>query len=375
MKILVFCYEFPPLGGGTGNALYHLSREWGRLGHLVTVVTSHYQGAASTEFVEGVKLIRLRVGRRHLHRGSKREMVFFGFKATLLAGSFFRSEKPDVCVTFMTVPGGGFAPFWLKWFHGVPWVTEVRGADMPGYDPLSLKFHHWIARPFIRFSWIHSRAVICVNRMFVELLKKNFPSVSPVVQIPNGVDSDFFVPAPQKKTDETLRLLFVGRFVDSQKNITTLLRALAGTDKVVLCLAGAGPDEKKIRQLASTLGISGKVRFAGWLDKQELLRAYQHADVYVSAASSEGMPNTALEAMACGLPVVLSDIAGHRELVVNGKNGFLFPSGDANALAQFILDLKNNPELRFEMGKRSRQKILMDHDWKKLAREHIACFS
>jgi len=137
----------------------------------------------------------------------------------------------------------------------------------------------------------------------------------PVSVVPNGVDTDFFRP-PAQRPDGPFTFLFVGRF-QSQKNLPVVINAFAdafaGTD-VRLRLVGDGPQRPELEELVQRRGVQSQVVFVPWLDKSGLLHEYQSAHCLINYSLYEGMPNVVLEAMACGLPAILSDIMGHEEL-------------------------------------------------------------
>lgn len=372
MKLLVFCHEYPPLGGGAGNALSYLCKEWAKLGHQVVVVTSAYQNLRRLEVEDGVKIIRLAVGRKTVYRATLFQMIRYIIQSSYRAGSLFREERPNLCVAFMTLPAG-IAPYLINRCYHVPFITHIRGGDVPGFGANFLKKLHWLASPLIYKIWKHSAYVIANNHGLVKLAQKT-SHVNKMSAIPNGVDSTFYIPLVEKKPSDHLRLLFVGRFVDSQKNISMILKVLSKIQNVYLSLVGEGPDKDFLMRQALQLNIQSKVDFKNWLDKEELLKMYQNADLYVSASLWEGMTNATLEAMSCGLPLILSHVFGHENLVQQGFNGYLFKSTNEDELKQMILELRDNFSLRFLMGQRSRKKAIEEYNWGKIALQHQQYF-
>ena len=125
--------------------------------------------------------------------------------------------------------------------------------------------------------------------------------------------------------------------------------------ETMLLIVGDGPLRSSMEALAQELGL-GRVRFLGIRrDVPELMNA---ADAYVMSSAWEGMANVLLEASATGLPIVVTDVGGNREVVVDGKTGFLVPPKDPEALAQAMLRLMALPkEERARMGRAARQYI------------------
>ena len=135
-------------------------------------------------------------------------------------------------------------------------------------------------------------------------------------------------------------------------------------------MVGAGPLRGELEALAKDLKINSAVSFSGWLPKSELPGVYRLADVFVLPSADEGMPNVVLEAMASGLPVIATKISGNEELVKDGENGYLVPSGDARALADKLEFLINNKNLSGELGKKSLE-IAGKYSWESVARQYL----
>lgn len=160
--------------------------------------------------------------------------------------------------------------------------------------------------------------------------------------MPNGVDAGKFAPnsvARAKKRGELglssqFVWLAVGRF-DPVKDHETMIRAFSLADAkfpgISLLLAGQGPLESAAKELALGLTESGRVRFLGV--RQDVADLMAAADGYLMSSRWEGMPMVLLEAQSAGLPVVATDVGGNKEVVLNGRTGFLVPPGDAAALA------------------------------------------
>jgi len=185
--------------------------------------------------------------------------------------------------------------------------------------------------------------------------------------MPNGIDTTKF--KPNKAAGQRLRnelgvvnyfvWLAVGRFEEA-KDYPNMLRAFSmivskKTD-VVLLLVGQGSLMEEVKKIASELNLEDKVQFLGVRrDVPDLMNA---ADAYVMSSAWEGMPMVLLEAGACGLPVVATDVGGNSEVVLNGKTGFIVPPRNPETLAQAMEKMMALPkEKRLEMGKAGRAYI------------------
>jgi glycosyltransferase involved in cell wall biosynthesis len=132
-----------------------------------------------------------------------------------------------------------------------------------------------------------------------------------------------------------------------------------------LTLLGSGSQEAAIRQIFLVGGAYDRVQFKGKIPYDELPVYYQNADLYLSASHSDGSSISLLEAFACGKPAIVSDIPGNREWVSPGENGWLFPDGDADALAEAILGAADQRKFLPEMGRNARILAEARADWDK----------
>jgi glycosyltransferase involved in cell wall biosynthesis len=177
-----------------------------------------------------------------------------------------------------------------------------------------------------------------------------------VEQIINGVDCEKFCPALDKiQARATLGIPadkmvvgIVGR-LDPVKDHATLLRSMGqAADAGRLVIVGAGPAETDLRSLAAQLNLTERMHFLGARD--DIAQVMGALDVFVLPSLAEGISNTILEAMACGVPVIASRVGGSSELVVEGETGFLFEAGQAGELAGRLERYLYNPELRQRHG-------------------------
>ncbi len=161
------------------------------------------------------------------------------------------------------------------------------------------------------------------------------------------------------------RLIFVGR-LSAVKGVGVLLDSVAALrakhPDIQLVLAGDGPDRTWVENRAKTLGIADCVSITGFLDPSEIAKKLADADVFVMASFAEGVPVVLMEAMASGLPVVATHIAGIPELVEHGVNGFLAAPGNADELITRIEPLMDDAELRNRFGQAGRAKVEGEFD-------------
>lgn len=365
-SLLLVNYEYPPLGGGAGNATAQLARELAALDCKTVVLTSRYGDLPRWEVQGRVIIRRIPTVRAHADRCTPWEMATFMASAMAAAPFMARRYATNGTICFFGLPSGPVGLV-LKRLKGIPYVVSLRGGDVPGFQPYDLALYHRLARPFIHTIWQEAAAVVANSDGLRDLARRSSPHQR-VRVIPNGVDTRQFTPG-RKAVDGRCRLLFVGRLVQ-QKGVDTLLRAVAAAARhrpgLQLSLIGDGPQREELEQLAVALGIAHRVDFAGWFERADLPDRYRLADVFVLPSRDEGMPNVVLEAMASGLPIVASDVPGTRELVDSGVNGALFPAGDTNALAAALVELASEPGLRLRYGAASWSRA-QQYDWRQVA--------
>jgi colanic acid/amylovoran biosynthesis glycosyltransferase len=141
-----------------------------------------------------------------------------------------------------------------------------------------------------------------------------------------------------------------------------------------LVIVGEGEERDRIEHTAQDLGVADRVVLAGKLDPTGVREVLWRSHLFLHASLSEGIANVALEAMACGLPVVATDAGGMREAIDDGVNGFLVPLRDTEAMADRLVRLANNPELRAEMGRKARDRAVRDFDLKDQGRKFVELY-
>jgi glycosyltransferase involved in cell wall biosynthesis len=184
---------------------------------------------------------------------------------------------------------------------------------------------------------------------------------------PNGVDVAAWRPNAAIRTALRRELALEHEFIwfaagrlEPVKDYPTLLQAMADLpESARLIVAGSGPLEIQLRQLSTEFGLDSHVRFLGF--EPNILRWMQAADGFVLSSRWEGLPMALLEAAACALPAVATDVPGTREVVVDGDTGLLAPQGRTASLAGAMSWMMNaSAEERKAMGVRARQRVI-DH--------------
>jgi glycosyltransferase involved in cell wall biosynthesis len=370
VNLLLINYEYPPIGGGAGNATHFLAKAFTQLGHQVTVLTGAWQEHRGTFNEGGVKLIRISYPRKHPSMASPHEMILFVAKAFLALPKVMRENKITHAIIFFTIPNGPLG-WYLKTRYGIPYIVSLRGGDVPGLVP-EIEDVHRVITPLRRMALRKAKAIVANAEGLAELSRQADPF--PVQVIPNGVDTQTFQPDVTKRDPHQFNIVFVGRF-HRQKNLFLLLNSFAaflkhcGSEGVRLHMIGQGPMEEDIRALSVELEIEPYVEWHGWSSKSELLAIHQTSHLMVNPSLYEGLPNAVLEGMASGLPIVVSDIPGNRDLVTP-ECGWSFPLEQEQ---QFFKCLVSAYERRSEltvMGLKARERVQQNYDWVHVAQKY-----
>jgi len=181
-----------------------------------------------------------------------------------------------------------------------------------------------------------------------------------VAVIPNGIASTSPAVEPQERPQGSPVVLYAGR-LRSRKAVAVLLEAFAGLRQnqpdALLILVGEGEQRAALEAQAEALGIAGATRFVGAQPRSAMASWYAAADLFCLPSLYEGFPLAILEAMAAGLPVVATAVAGVPEAVVDGVTGRLVPPGDVASLAAALEELASQPERRRAMGEAGRRRV------------------
>ena len=188
-----------------------------------------------------------------------------------------------------------------------------------------------------------------------------------VVVIPNYVDTDAFKPSKTTGKEKN-RIIFVGR-LDREKNLVNLIDAVKTLD-VELVLIGEGPYEEILKTKVESERI-GNVSFLGVIPNERLPLELNRSEIFVLVSIYEGNPKTLLEAMACGLPVIGTDVRGIKEVINHKKNGYLCDTS-AESVKEAIMNVLESDELRGRMGRYARETIVEHYSVKSLATKELS---
>ncbi|MDK2789540.1 MAG: hypothetical protein PWP15_47 [Methanothermococcus sp.] len=196
---------------------------------------------------------------------------------------------------------------------------------------------------------------------------KNY-GVRNIIVNPNYINTDLFKPMNIKKEKD---IIFVGR-LSKQKNIFNLIKAFKSLN-YDLDIYGDGELKEKIEELIKDLKLDDKVKLKGTVPNSELPSILNQYKIYVLPSFYEGMPKTLLEAMACGLPCLGTDVEGTREVIIHGENGWL-TNTDLESINKGIVKLMEAKNLRKKLGENARKTIEEKYSLKKVVDMEIEVY-
>lgn len=330
--------EFPPLGGGMGTVNQALFTIYaGQPDLQIDLVTAALGVRMETElFAPNIHMFKVPVLNRNLHHSSSRELLLYAAQALPLARNLHRGNPYDVCLAWSVLPAGAVA-LAIKRSMGLPYVVWVSGPDIPGFERRYRAIYPLLT-PTIRATWRGAAVVIAKCDEEIAMIRRVDETVAPVI-IPNGVDLDRFQPGPLIPNDGPLRVICVARLIErkGQHHLIESVRRLSAEGIAIeLELVGTGDAEVSLRRQARAAGVAERVIFTGYVPRERINMRFQTAHVFALPSFNEGLALAALEALASGMPLVLSRTGGTADLVAEGVNGLVFDWADIDALTTHL---------------------------------------
>ncbi|GIV96211.1 MAG: 1,2-diacylglycerol 3-glucosyltransferase [Herpetosiphonaceae bacterium] len=373
MRILMLDNEFPPLGGGTGVVNYHILKELAGYPEIwVDLVTSSRSRDSyeQEDFAERIKIYKVPVDNRNIHHSTNHELLRYCSRGLRLSRKLLKERHYDLSFAFAGVPAGAISYILYITAH-LPYIVSLQGPDVPGFEA-RYNYLYPFLRPILRIIWGKASVVTAISRKHEQLARQTMPDLNiPIIY--NGVETDVFIPAETRSGP--INVLCVGRLIE-RKGQHHLLRAFARLQQqlpnhlLVLTLVGTGDFEPTLKHLAYDLGIIDSVHFTGFVSREEMPALYRSADIFVLPSQNEGMSIALLEALASGLPVVVTDTGGTDELVTPGINGLVVGWADVEALVAALQKLIEDENLRRRMGTASRQ-VALRFSWRNITEQYV----
>lgn len=363
MKIAQLSPYFYPHLGGVESHVLELSKQLKKQGHEVFVVTTRLEGTDPEDTVEGVPVKRV-----------KPLSILFSTPIVPGVNKLLLKEDFDILHSHTPPPLMSFSGVRAAQKKDVPFVLTYHcDLEIPNvFGPLLVALYQ---QTFGAYTVSKADKLITTTTTYGATSKAVWYKDAEI--IPNAVDAERFHPSNEgKEVREELGIgdkkmvMYVGRIV-YHKGLEYFVKSAKylQDEDVQHVLVGTGDFRPELENIIKKEGLEDDVVFAGRVPNEKLPDYYAAADVFVlpSVSRLEAFGIVALEAMASSVPVVISDIPGVREVIVEGEHGLLAEPMDSKDLAGKIRTLLHNPDMAKNMGKRGRKRVEGRFTWKKVA--------
>ena len=360
--LMLLSTAFPP-EEGIGNYVYNLSTKLVERGHKVSIIT---RGGLKEETFEYNSLHVIKIP----------FIMAYPFHVDihgLFVNKFLKTNAQNFDLIHVHMP---LAPALTKrlpivtTFH-TPHFADFYSTDLVDVNQVMIKFLEIFDYRIEKALISSSNAITAVSEG-VKLDLNRYYRINPekVKVLGNAVSDRFLKVNPSLFSQkDPLKILYVGRF-DYRKGLLDLIESMKTVVRKVpqarLVLIGKGPLMSQVIKRVNELDLREKVEIKGFISRDEVLANYLSASIFVLPSHYEGMATTSLEAMACGDALVATDVRGNSDVVVPDKTGLLVPKKEPIALANAIINLLENSDLKEILAKNARKLIAEEFTWQKV---------
>ncbi len=363
MKILMMTDYFYPHIGGVEKVVLDLCIQLIKHGHEVCVFTLNIPKNKKNDIYNGIRIIRA--------DGYDTTRIT-GLQSAISISSWFEAKKiikdfkPDIIHThnlfFLTTLIGMLMK---KKFH-IPTITTLHLGSLDNLSGLK----GWLIKKIeSKMAQIINKNSDLVISGSEKLMKNGIKiGIDPLksIIIPNAVELPFFR-MEREYSSNPHKIIFIGRLIankGAQILIESAKKIIKNFPNAKFLFVGDGPMRKKLEAYSKKNHLVGNISFLGTVE--DLRPIMKEADVYVRPSLTDGMPYGILEAMATGLPVIATNIAGSPEIIIHGKTGHLIPSNDSGELANAIIHLLSSPTYLVNLAKNGLKLVNSEYDWEKV---------
>ncbi len=361
-RILVFNYEYPPLGGGGGYLCRDVMEEFVAQGHEVTVITSAFAELADRDTVNGVEIIRVPVfARKGQNAASIVSMLSYYPSAIREANKLLKTRQFDIINTYFAIPSGPVGNYIAK-KHGLPNVLSLMGGDV--YDPSKKLSPH--KTPLLNQTVakvLRDADHVFAGSSEIQRGALEYYGIDREVEVvPFGIKPFDCLNISREEAGvpvDRVVLLTIGRLIP-RKNLDDLVDVIAMVKNdypVRLYIMGGGPQMAHLQQRIDDEGLREEIVLLGRVSDEDKARYVSASDIYVSTSMHEGFGLVFLEGMNCGLPVVSYDVGGQVDFLVEGKTGYIAKLGNKQEFAEKLSRLLADEKSRQTMSAFNREHV------------------
>jgi glycosyltransferase involved in cell wall biosynthesis len=381
LKICVVTGTFHPEPGGPSTYLYNLLGDLVQRGHEVAVITygdfeEEYDYPYPVTRISRQQPIPLRLIKFAYHIlsiGRRYDLLFvnnYGLPA-VVANAFLRQPLATKLV-------GDFA-----WEYSIRHGLINKNENIDEFQQKRHSFKVELLKRLQLFYTSRAGAIIAPSQYFKSIISGWGIPRDKIEVIYNAIDVSKYDPGctreeAQKRLGLNGKIILTVARLTPWKGIDEIIEKLpeirGRIDEANLVVVGDGPELENLQGLARELEVEESVNFVGRVPHEEVPYYLRGADVFVLYSGYEGLPHVALEAMAAGVPLILSDKGGNREVVEDGVSGLLVPIGNQEKLKEAILRVLEDKELAGEFVERSREKVARTFAWDVMVERTLEMF-
>jgi glycosyltransferase involved in cell wall biosynthesis len=363
MKILrVVSDLYPSVVGGIGMHAHEMSKLQAKLGHDITVYTANKGNEPREDFRDGYKIIRLKNDLKLMGNSISfrlfRELFKIRNDFDIVHAHSHLFFSTNLCAL-------------VRKLGSPPLVITTHGGLISQTVPM------WVHKIYIptiaKWTFKSADKIICYTDEEIAGLTELGIEPHKIAIIHNGIDTKIF--SSFIKEVNANQILWIGRFVPG-KGVEYLIEAFDILIKkypdLKLIMIGRGPLKGNIEQMIRDLNLSKNIIMKEFVPNSELPEIYQSSDVFVLPSLNEGIPRTILEAMACGIPVVCTELPQLVD-VVEGC-GLLVPVKDSQALAEGISRIVSDRGMAQKFGKNGRVKVVENYSWEDTVKKTVQLY-
>jgi glycosyltransferase involved in cell wall biosynthesis len=368
---MIISTPFPPKEG-IGYYTYNLSKKLIEIGHKVVVITRGSLTKTQKEIFDHIEVIRIPFipiypFYLHIHR--------------LFVRKVLKSLESEIDVFHIHTP----LPPIIKTSHPIiltihtPMLSNNNYIKITSIYSLLTKISaRFISFPLELRHIKSSNIITTISESVAKELKEYGLNQDRISVVSNGVDENIFYPKKNDGTNNDKKYIMYAGRIDREKGLFDLVESAniicnKRTD-ISFIIAGDGRDSNRLKKKIKKIGLQKRFIFLGQIEKDQMIKLYQNATLFILPSYREGLPTVLLEAMSCGLPILATDVRGNRDLITNGKNGLLIPPKDPKKIAETILTLLNDKKLMKQLGNNARKTIIKNYTWNAVSNKFLKCY-
>lgn len=352
---------YPSVVGGYGLHVFEMSKQQAKMGHEVVVYTAKTNSEPENEWLDGFRVVRF----RPLIKIFGNSITFSMFNKLIQNKNRFDIIHAHSHLFFST----NLCAL-VKIIGSSPLVLTSHGLNSQTAPDWFQKMYNATGA---KWTFKYADKIICYTKEEQKEIMSLGLSRNKIAVIHNGINTDFFTPKENGKNNNSL--LWIGRFTP-KKGCEYLIDAFKllkiRYPHLKLLMVGRGPNRDRIIKKIKENNMTDSITIKDFIPNNEIQKVYRESDVFVLPSLEEGVPRTILEAMACSVPIVCSNLPQLVNIVEDC--GFLVPKGDPKAIAEKVSEILSQKKVAKELGENGRKKVIENYSWKDTVEKTIELY-